>query len=156
MESLIILSNLGRVRVLTFREAGDDPQQQAHLREARDSTVEMRTEPLSSLVTDSAGRFAQGGPAGLSAGMSRGEEHGLEAELERQALHRIAAEIGARVAAEGNPPWHLAAPATILPALKKALPAAAKRTLAQTTAADLTKLPLARLEGQFLHNGSVR
>ena len=80
----------------------------------------------------------------------------LEAELERQALHRIAAEIGTRVAAEGNPPWHLAAPATLLPALKKALPAAAKRKLAGTTAADLTKLPLAKLEAQFLPNGAMK
>ena len=150
MEPLIILSNLGRVRVLAFRAAGDDPQQQAHLSEAADSTVEMRPESVSQVVTDSAGRFTQSGPLGRGAGMSYGEEHGLEAELERQALQRIAAEIGERVAAEGNPPWHLAAPAAILPALKKALPAAAVKSLANTTAADLTKLPLAKLEGQLL------
>lgn len=150
MEPLIILCNLGRVRVVKFREAGDDPKEQAHLSETNGSTLEMRPESVSEVVTDSAGRFTQSGPLGRGAGMSYGEEHGLEAELERQALQRIATTVGEKVAEEGNPPWHLAAPASILPALKKALPAAARNSLANTTAADLTRLPLAKLENQLL------
>lgn len=156
MEPLIILSNLGRVRALTFRAAGDDPQQQAHLSEIPNSRVELRPQSVTKVVTDQAGRSPQSGPVGLSSGMSFGEMHGLETELERQALARIAMEIGDRVAAEGNPRWHLAAPATILPALKKALPAAAQKSLAGTSTGDFTKLPVAKLEAQLLHNGAMR
>jgi hypothetical protein len=156
MEPLIILSNLGRVRALTFRAAGDDPQQQAHLSEIPGSRVELRPQPVKKVVTDQAGRSTQSGPVGLSAGMSYGEMHGLETELERQALARIAMEIGDRVAAEGNPRWHLVAPATILSALKKALPAEAQKSLGGTSTGDLTKLPLAKLETQLLHNGAMK
>jgi hypothetical protein len=156
MEPLIILSNLGRVRALTFRAAGDDPQQQAHLSEIPGSRVELRPQSVTKVVTDQAGRGPQSGPVGLASGMSYGEMHGLETELERQALARIAMEIGDRVAAEGNPRWHLVAPATILPALKKALPASAQKSLAGTSVGDLTKLPVAKLEAQLLHNGAVK
>lgn len=156
MEPLIILSNLGRVRALTFRAAGDDPQQQAHLSEIPGSRVELRPQSVAKVVTDQAGRSSQSGPVGRSPGMSFGEMHGLETELERQAMARIAMEIGDRVAAEGNPRWHLVAPAAILPALKKALPAEAQKCLAGTTVGDLTKLPLAKLETQLLHNGAMK
>lgn len=156
MEPLIILSNLGRIRALTFRAAGDDPKQQAHLSEIPGSLVELRPQSVTKVVTDQAGRAPQSGPVGVASGMSYGEMHGLETELERQALARIAMEIGDRVTAEGNPRWHLVAPATILSALQKALPAAAKKSLAGTTTGDLTKLPLAKLESQFLHNGAMR
>ncbi|MCW1925307.1 host attachment protein [Luteolibacter arcticus] len=156
MEPLIILSNLGRVRVLTFLAAGDDPKQQAHLREIPGSRVELRPQSVTKVVTDQAGRSTQSGPVGLAGGMSYGEMHGLETELERQALARIAMEIGDRVTAEGNPRWHLVAPATILPSLKKALSAAVQKTLAGSTAGDLTKLPLAKLEAQLLHNGAMK
>jgi len=155
MEPLIILSNLGRVRALTFRAAGDDPQQQAHLSEIPGSRVELRPQSVTKVVTDQAGRSTQSGPVGLSSGMSYGEMHGLETELERQALARIAMEIGDRVAAEGHPRWHLFAPAPILPALKKALPAEAQKSLAGTSVGDLTKLPVAKLEAHILHNGAM-
>ena len=54
MEPLIILSNLGRVRALTFRAAGDDPQQQAHLSEIPGSRVELRPQSVTKVVTDQA------------------------------------------------------------------------------------------------------
>ncbi|MCW1886498.1 host attachment protein [Luteolibacter flavescens] len=156
MEPLIILSNLGRVRALAFRAAGDDPRQQDHLSEIPNSRVELRPQSVTKVVTDQAGRAPQSGPVGLAGGMSFGEMHGLETELEKQALARIAMEIGDRVAEEGNPRWHLVAPATILPALQKALPAEARKTLASTSTGDLTKLPIAKLEAHLMHGSASK
>ncbi len=150
MEKLIVIANLGRVRPLKFREAGNDPQQKEHLVEEAGTTLEMRPEAIHEVVTDQAGRFGQGGPAGRKDGMSYGEEHNLEAELEKQALQRIAGKIGEIVAAEGYPAWRLVFPQTILPSLLEVLPAAARKTLAETVTGDLTKLPLAELEKRFL------
>lgn len=150
MEPLIILCNLGRVRIVNFRDAGDDPREKPHLTESAGSTIEMRPDSVSEVVTDNAGRYPKSGPPGLSFGMSYGEEKGLEAELERQALQRIATAIGEKVAEKGNPPWHLVAPQPILPALIKALPASVRKSLVNTTPGDLTRLPLAKLESQLL------
>lgn len=151
MEKLIVIANLGRVRPLKFREAGDDPRQKGHLVEEPGSTVEMRPEAIHEVVTDQAGRFSQGGPPGRKAGMSFGEELNLEAELEKQALQRIAGKIGEIVAAEGYPAWRLVIPQTILASLLEALPEAARKALSDTVAGDLTKLPLAELEKRFLN-----
>ena len=49
------------------------------------------------------------------------------AELETQALERVAAKIGEIVASAGYPVWRLVVPQEIMPALLKALPAAAPR-----------------------------
>ena len=150
MEKLIVIANLGRVRPVKFREAGDDPREKAHLVEVAGSTVEMRPEPISAVVTDQAGRATQSGPVDRKGGMSYGEEHNLKSELEKQALERIAAKIGEIVAAEGNPAWRLVVPQTILASLVEALPASARKTLAETVAGDLTSVPLPELEKRFL------
>ena len=110
MENLIVIANLGRVRPVKFREAGNDPREKAHLVEIAGSTVEMRPKPISALVTDQAGRATQSGPVDRKGGMSYGEEHNLKSELDKQALERIAAAVGKIVASEGNPPWRLVAP----------------------------------------------
>jgi len=150
MEKLIVIANLGRVRPVKFREAGDNPRDRAHLFEDPGSTVEMRPQSVHQAVTDSAGRFPQGGPVDRLAGMSYGEEHHLEAELERQALERIAGKIGEIVAAEGYPAWRLVIPQEIMPSLLKALPSEAHKALSDVVAGDLTKLPLVDLEKRFL------
>ena len=111
----------------------------------------MRPQSIHQAVTDSAGRFPQGGPADRLAGMSYGEEHHLEAELETQALERVAAKIGEIVACAGYPTWRLVIPQEIMPALLKALPPAAHKTLGGVVAGDLTKIPLVDLEKHFLH-----
>lgn len=151
MEKLIVIANLGRVRPLTFRSAGEDPREKAHLVEVPGSTVEMRPESIGTVVTDKAGRATQSGPVDRKGGMSYGEEHNLKSELEKQALIRIATKIGEIVAAEGNPAWRLVAPQTILQSLQAALPPAAKKALADTVAGDLTSLPLPELEKRFLN-----
>ena len=151
MEKLIIIANLGRVRPVKFRDAGEDPRERAHLVEVPGAMAEMRPESISEVVTDQAGRSTQSGPVGMKSGMSYGEEHNLKTELDKQALGRIAAKIGSIVAAEGNPAWRLVVPQPILPSLVEILPPAARKSLAGTTAGDLTSLPLAELEKSFLH-----
>jgi hypothetical protein len=150
MEKLIIIANLGRVRPVKFKPAGDDPLDEAHLLEEPGSTVEMRPQSIHQAVTDSAGRFPQGGPADRLTGMSYGEEHHLEDELEKQALERVAGKIGEIVACAGYPVWRLVIPQEIMPSLLKALPPAAHKTLGGVMAGDLTKLPLPELEKRFL------
>lgn len=150
MEKLIVIANLGRVRPVKFREAGDDPRDKAHLVEVAGSMVEMRPDSIGDVVTDQAGRTTQSGAVDRRGGMSYGEEHNLKSELEKQALERIAAKIGEIVAAEGHPAWKLVAPQTILTSLTEALPAAVRKALTDTVAGDLTSLPLPELEKRFL------
>jgi hypothetical protein len=151
MEKLIVIANLGRVRPVKFREAGEDPQDQAHLFEDPLSTVEMRPQLIHEMVTDQAGRFTQSGPLDRKAGMSCGEELNLETEIQKQALERIAKKIGEIVAAEGYPAWRLVIPQEIMPGIVKNLSAAAHRALAGVEPGDLTKLPLVDLEKRFLN-----
>jgi len=150
MKSLIVIANLGQVRVLKLRPAGDDPIQQEHLCEVPSANGKEPPKAIHEVVTDQSGRFAQGNAAGMQTGMSHGEHLQLEAELQRTALQRIATQIAEAVEAEGSPSWMLVAPSPILPALKQALPAHAKNSLGETHAADLTRTPLRELEGRFL------
>ena len=83
--------------------------------------------------------------------MASGEEHNLEGEMERQALQRVASLVAKSVEAEGCPPWTLVAPQAILRKLTDALPKGCQNTLSDSVAADLTKIPLAKLEQRFLH-----
>ena len=151
MKKLIVIANLGRIRPVKFKPAGDDPQDQAHLFEDPGSTLEIRPQAIHEVVTDQAGRFRQSGPPNRQGGTSGGEEHHLKSELEHQALERIAGKIGDIVAAAGYPAWRLVFPQENLPSLLKALPAEASRALADTTPGDFTKLPLAELEKRFLN-----
>ncbi len=82
--------------------------------------------------------------------MSTGEEHNLESEIERQALHRVADAIAGAVSAAGSPRWLLVAPQAILKRLTDALPQSCRELLADSVAADLTKVPVATLEARFL------
>jgi len=150
MKSLIVIANLGQVRVFKLRPAGDDPMQQEHLFEISSGNGKEPPKAIHEVVTDQSGRFGEGNAAGVRTGMSNGEHLALEAEIQRGALLRIAGQIGEAVAAEGAPSWMLVAPSPILPALKAALPAQAKKTLGETHAADLTRTPIRELEGRFL------
>lgn len=151
MKKLIVIANLGRIRPVKYKPAGDDPQDQAHLFEEPGSTLELRPKLIHEVVTDQAGRFRQSGPLDRQGGMSAGEEHHLKAELEHQALERIAEKIGGIVAAAGYPAWQLVFPQDMLPSLLKVLPAEASRVLSGSLPGDLTKLPLAELEKRFLN-----
>ena len=149
MEKLIIIANLGRVRPVKFKSAGDDPLDQAHLVEVPGGAIELKIEPISGVVTDQAGRFRKGN-WGERSGMSYGEEHEMMAEMERQALERLAATISGIVATEGFPPWRLILPQPVLPALLNMLTPEAHRALSKAEPGDLTKMPIAQLEKRLL------
>lgn len=149
MNKLIIAANLGQVRVLGFREAGDDPAEQRHLVEEFSESVKEHVGSIRETVTDQAGRFSQGGSVGLKTGMSYGEEHHLKAEMERQAIRKTASRIEAILAAKSHPPWILSAPQPILAKLLEALPPSATGRLVSSIGADLTRCPLGEMEQRF-------
>lgn len=150
MKKLIIAANLGKVRVLKYRAAGEDPIEQDHLIEAPEASSEQHVDTIQEKVTDQAGRFGRGAPAGFETGMSYGEGHNLAREMERGALKNIAARIERVLEAEGHPAWVLAAPQSILARLKDRLPAAASKTLVSDVGADLTQSQLEEMEERFL------
>jgi hypothetical protein len=152
MKKIIIAANLGNLRVLKYREAGEDPNEQEHLIEEEGESGKQHVKSIKETVTDQSGRFTRGGPVGMAAGMSYGEEHELKAEIERGALKKIAARIECALSAEGYPAWILAAPQTILARIQEMLPTIARRTLISSVGADLTRCPLADLEERFLLN----
>lgn len=150
MKKFIIAANLGQIRVLKYRAAGEDPIEQEHLVE---DPADSGREPVKSIqqtVTDQSGRFARGNPAGLTAGMSNGEEHHLKSEMERGALRKIATRIDKLLESEGHPPWILAAPRTILAKLEETLSKPARKAMASSVGADLTRCPLREMEERFL------
>jgi hypothetical protein len=152
MEKLIVIANLGRVRPVKFKPAGEDPADKAHLSEDPGGSADLKPKSITEVVTDTAGRFRQSGRHDRLGGMSYGEEHHLKAELEHQALERVAGKIGDVVAAAGYPAWRLIIPPEIRPSLLKALPAAVFRALSKVMAGDLTRLPLAELEKRLIHH----
>lgn len=149
MNKFIISANLGQVRVLKYRTAGEDPAEQEHLLEEPAESAKEHVKSMQETVTDQSGRFGRGSQVGLATGMSNGEEHHLKAEMERNALKKIAARIESVLEAEGRPTWILAAPKSLLARLQKILSAAARKTLASTVGADLTRWPLAKMEERF-------
>lgn len=150
MKKLIIAANLGRIRVLKYHAAGEDPIEEDHLVETPAEAVREHVETIQEAVTDQAGRFGRGTPVGFETGMSYGEEHNLEREMERGALRKIAAGIQRVLEAEGHPAWILAAPRSMLARLKEALPPEARETLKSSVGADLTRCGLEEMEKRFL------
>jgi len=150
MESLIIIVSLGRVRPLHYKKTDDDPLRPKHLVEAPDLQVEIKHEPLGTVVTDQAGRFTHSPAPGQEAGMSYGEEKNLKAELEEKALQTVAQSVSRIVAQEAYPNWRLFAPAEIMPRLLNALSAQARAALTQTEKGDYTKVPIMELEKRLV------
>ena len=150
MKKLIIAANLGRIRVLKYREAGLDPIDHEHLLDEPTESGKEHVLSVQEWVTDKAGRFSQGNAAGVEGGMSYGEEHELKDEIERNAMRRVAARIGEIVREEDHPIWVLAAPRSILPRLESMLPVDARQSLEYTVSSDLTRCPLPEMEERFL------
>jgi hypothetical protein len=150
MKKLIIAANLGQVRVLKYREAGEDPIELAHLVEEPLESTKEHVKSIHETVTSQSGRFGRGSPVGFETGMSYAEGNHLKAEIERSALKKIAARIDAVLEKEACPAWTLAAPQSILAKLKEMLANASRGTLASSIGADLTRCPLAEMEERFL------
>lgn len=150
MKKLIIAANLGRLRVLKYREAGEDPIEQEHLVEEPLESAKEHVKSIHETVTSQSGRFGRGTPVGFETGMSYGEGNHLKAEIERSALKKIAARIDAVLETESHPSWILAAPQSILAKLQEMLANASRSTLVSSIGADLTRCPLADMEERFL------
>ena len=150
MSKLIVVTDLGRIRTLHIRRKGADPRERDHLVQESDISLEETATSRGDVVTDQSGRFAQGSSVGSKGGMSYGEQHNLSSEMERKALDLLAGRIGKIVAGHDHPSWILTAPQSILPRLESALPAEARKHLSDTLGADLTKIPLAKLEERFV------
>jgi hypothetical protein len=150
MKKLIIAANLGQVRVLKYREAGEDPIEQEHLVEEPLESAKEHVKSIHETVTSQSGRFGRGTPVGFETGMSYGEGNHLRAEIERNAMKKIAARIDAVLETEAHPSWTLAAPQAILAKLQEMLAGSSRSTLASTVGADLTRCPLPEMEERFL------
>ena len=150
MKKLIIAANMGNLRVLKFRKAGDDPREKDHLVEEHTEGGTHHVMSIQETVTDQAGRFAKGSSVEMETGMSYGEEHHLKDEIDRNALKNTASRIESILEEEGNPDWILAAPQPILGKLTEALPPAARRNLSECVGADLTRVAIDEMEERFL------
>lgn len=150
MKKLIIATNLGNLRVLKHRQAGDDPIEKDHLVEEPGESGKEHVKSIQETVTDQSGRFSRGSPAGQFNGMTHGEEHHLKSEIERAALKKIVSRIEYVLSAEGHPAWILAAPKPILARLKDSLNPTVRKSMLSSVGADLTNTPLPEMEKRFL------
>lgn len=143
---LLILTDLGVVRVLNFKEAGDDPQNLAHLVER--SSDQMGS-PRGSETTDGPGKFNRGAAAGHGEAMSHAETK-LDMEVEKRAIAQVAKEICEVVANLDCSSFVLAAPQEHLKRLEADMDSACREKLHQSIGADLTKSSLKELEKRFI------
>jgi hypothetical protein len=146
VDRLLILTDLGMVRVLNFREAGDDPRNLAHLVELSSDELEA---PRGSETTDSPGKFNRGSAAGSGEAMSHAETK-LDIEVEKRAIAQVAKEICDVVANLGCKSFMLAAPQEHLKRLESEMNADCRGKLRESLGADLTKTSLKELEKRFL------
>lgn len=143
---LLILTDLGRVRVLAFTEAGDDPRERAHLKELTEAEM---VAPIGSRTTDEPGKFSRGYAAGSGEALSQVETK-LDVEVEKRAIGQVASEICDLVERQGCEDFILAAPQEHLKRLKAEMSDACRGWMRDSVGADLVKEPLKDLEGRFL------
>lgn len=145
-ERLLILTDLGTVRVLNFKEAGDDPRDRAHLVEVSKEELES---PRGASTTDEPGKFNRGFAAGEGEAMSHAETK-LDVEVEKRAIALVAKEISGVVAKLACSGFILAAPQEHLKRLIAETDADSRGKLVESLGADLTKTSLKDLEKRFL------
>ena len=145
-DRLLILTDLGTVRVLNFREAGDDPKNRAHLEELSSDDL---GPPRGAETTDSPGKFNRGFAAGNGEAMSHAETK-LDIEVEKRAIAQVAAEICEVVNKLRCTSFILAAPQEHLKRLETEMAADCHEKLADSLGVDLTKSTLKDLEKRFL------
>lgn len=145
-DRLLILTDLGKVRVLGFKEAGDDPREFAHLKELSENEMGV---PRGAATTDGPGKFNRGSAAGKGEAMSHAETK-LDVEVEKRAIAQVAREICEVVAKLGCGSFVLAAPQEHLKRLEAEMDADCRGKLDGSYGADLTKSSLKDLEKRFL------
>ncbi|MBI5849182.1 MAG: host attachment protein [Nitrospirae bacterium] len=92
---------------------------------------------LSDKLSDSAGRFAEGGGKN-GAAKGYGEPHNIALEMEKKAAKLISNDINAIIKKEGLPKWHLAASKMINNQILDNLDAAVKAKLDKNIMSNLT------------------
>ena len=145
-DRLLILTDLGMVRVLDFKGAGDDPRDLAHLTELSENELGA---PRGAVTTDGPGRFNRGSAAGNGEAMSHAETK-LDVEVEKRAIAQVAREICEVVANLDCNSFTLAAPQEHLKRLEAEMNADSRAKLTKSVGADLTKNSLKDLEKRFL------
>ncbi len=151
MNTLIVLTDLGKVRAFQVKIDTNSAVVRKHLHEIESAAYDHREASLGDSVTDKAGRFGQGNMAGVAGGMSYGEEHEVKNEMEKRNIALIAGHVNQVIAKEGFPPCILAAPKSILKRLEAELSSDAQNSIQESIAADLTKESIKDLEKRFLH-----
>ena len=143
---LLILTDLGTVRVLKYHAGGDDPRDRSHLVELSESEL---GSPRGAATTDQPGKFNRGFAAGTGEAMSHAETK-LDVEVEKRAIAQVAREICGVVADLGCSNFILAAPQEHLKRLEAGMDADCRAKLRESHGADLTNATLKDLEKRFL------
>lgn len=145
-ERLLILTDLGTVRVLGFKEPGDDPSDRAHLGELSENEL---GPPRGAETTDDPGKFGRGFAAGQGEALSHAETK-LDIEIEKRSIAQVAGEICEVVANSGCRSFILAAPQEHLKRLENEMDSDCHKKLSEALGLDLTKMSLKELEERFL------
>jgi len=149
MSKMIIVADLGRLRVLAEKEEFSPTGPRLHLAELSSEELDSKPQPIHDVVTDQQGRFGKG-DGGQNPGAGIAENHQLESELENRSVKALAQKIDGVIADHAPSSWTLVAPANELKHIESQLGAESKRRLGDTVGADLTKWPLAKLEERFM------
>lgn len=150
MDKVIVLTDLGRLvayKLMTDPDGLESPRIEMikciECPEARSRT--------SDLLSDSAGRFRRAGKADNGTRAGYGERHNMQNESQRRRVKTTADQISTILAAEGRPPWHLAAAKGINNALLDELEPRDKTMLRTNLKADLTNLSKAEVLSRFVN-----
>lgn len=146
MKKLLLITDLGRIRSLQFKKAGDDPAEKDHLVEHINRPI---SAPVGQLITDTAGKFNRGFAAGEGKAMSNASLGKLEEEMEKRSLEQVADEIQSIVSEADYPRFTLVAPQKILKRLVNTLTPQVRNQMNGTIGADLIKENRVSLEKRF-------
>ena len=110
MSQMIIVADLGRLRVLVEKEEFSPSGPRQHLAELSSEELDSKPQPIHDVVTDQQGRFGKG-DGGQNPGAGIAENHQLESELENRSIKALAQRIDGVVADHAPSSWMLVAPA---------------------------------------------
>ncbi|MBK1830878.1 host attachment protein [Verrucomicrobiaceae bacterium R5-34] len=145
-QRLLVLTDLGKIRVLGFTEPSDDPTEKIHLTELAEEELEA---PRGAKTTDTPGKFNRGYEAGEGDAMSHAETK-LDVEVEKRSINQVANEICSKVMSHGCKHFILAAPQEHLKRLVAEMTPDCKALMVESHGLDLTKEKLPALENRFL------
>lgn len=143
MNSLMIVTNLGRMKAFRITNDEDDPNTSPAFTDLADDDLENLHSKVSDRVTDQAGRVPYG-----PGSHAMGERHNEEQEARQSQLQAIARRVNA-VASGDEGKIYLAAPQTILKQLLDQLTADVRNRIRKELDLDLVKAPKLDLLKRF-------